>query len=177
MKAHIFFSAGKLAKAIVILSFIFFIFLIYSYNSNSYAFTTPDEVVLKSFGEIYFETGKLYYGLGDELIGEYTRKRGTEVFYDKIIPTKFIGFPIYFGLLSGFGVYQYATAITSVATLLVLFFIFRDLIGSDRKAFIPVGLLIFLPFFWYWSNYAFVENVSSIFFFSLGFYLFLVSLM
>src|SRR3989344_9214087 len=76
--------------------------IIYSFGSNEFYFNTPDEAVLKSFGEIYADTGNLYYPANESKLTPYTRLRGTEIINGNIVPLKFLGFPIFFGFLNNF---------------------------------------------------------------------------
>lgn len=164
----------KRLYSLALLIIVFLGFIIYSYNAEDTFVNTPDEIVQKFFGENYIKEGRMYLEFNDEPVS-YIRPRGTEVINNKIVSMKFIGFPTFFGVYSLFylGIFNMITALLATLTILFVFLISMNIYKDRKKALCSGILLLFLPFFWYWANHPFMENISSIFFFTAGYYFFL----
>jgi len=163
-------------KQLIFLLLIFVVgILIYSLYQNSYYFIAPDEAVNKQYSEIFSETGNLYYPLDNNSFNYLTRLRGTYVLNEKIVPLKFLGFPFLLGNIHRI-IPEVLFLIIPIFAVLTIFILFKIsyLLGRDKKtAFSAMLILLFLPFFWYWANHSFFENILAIFFFIFGFYYFL----
>lgn len=103
----------KKNRFIIIVFFLIIFAFIYSYNTYTPAFITPDETLNYAFSQIYAETGNLYYEEElNSIAGGIIRPRGVKYIDNKIISNKFIGFPFYYGtiiVLTGADLLPYLT--------------------------------------------------------------------
>ena len=147
-------------------------FFIYSLNVQNLYFNSPDEAITKLFSGIYGKTGKMYYEPNDYYFDIISRIRGTYIYENKIVPLKFIGYPYLFGSTTTFvpDLLPYITPILAAILILVIFLMSNEIFDDIRIAYFSAAILIFLPFFWYWANHPFFDNVSSLFFFFMGYF-------
>ena len=169
-------------KSVLIYSILIFCiligFILYSYNADRVYFVSPDETALSFFSNLYAHEGKLSYyePLGN--ISSTIRPRNAFFINGNIVLGKFVGFPLLFGHLNLFN-NLIIGFITPLFASLCIFYIFKiTILFSNRKeiALISSLLLLFNPFFWYWANHPFYENVITVSFIFIGVYYFLLSI-
>ncbi|MBM3234024.1 glycosyltransferase family 39 protein [Candidatus Pacearchaeota archaeon] len=153
-----------------IIFLLFLAVIIYSVNAPNFNSGSPDEVVLKTYSKLYSESGQFYI-FGDINKSENTL-RGTININNKIIPLKFLGYIIFLGGLIPIIPYFsfYFTALTAIIGIFYAYKISFLIFKNNIKSIMALGLLIFLPFFWYWTTIPFIENVSATSFFIVGLY-------
>jgi len=160
----------------IILILMALLFTVYSYNAQTLTFITPDETINYAFSLLYKDTGSLaYYEELNQVSDNIIRPRGVLVNEEqKLVPAKFVGFPIYYGtfaVITGNSGLLYLTHIFSILGLTFIYILGRNLFGK-REGLISIFLLSMFPPYWYWSNFPLFENVfaSVVFILSINFY-------
>lgn len=148
---------------LVVFAAIFFV--VYSYPAlvSPPKFVSPDETANYFFTELYSETGELAYSDElNEIAHGIIRPRGTVYSDGRIVPQKFLGFPVVNGtvavLIPEF--VRFLTPLLAVVGVLFLFLLLRDLF-NERVA-VTSSLLLFISSpYWYWSSMGMFENVAG----------------
>jgi len=153
---------------VILIILILAAFLIYLTESTNSSFNTPDENILKLFSENYANNGT--FSLPLTSVSNLTRPRGTEVYNNQIIPLKFLGFIFFFGTFNIFNLTFYLTIISAILIIIFSFLLSREIFKNSRTSIISACLILFFPFFWYWSIHAYMENIAGILFFIIGYY-------
>lgn len=142
-----------------------------SYGTYTLGFITSDETINYTFSLLYKNTGKLYYeeplnDLADNII----RPRGVILRNGKLVPTKFVGLPIYYGNIikvMGEKTLPYLTPCFASLGLFFIYLLGRELYGR-KNGLISAFLALVFPPFVYWSNFPLMENIFASVFFVLG---------
>ena len=149
----------------VLVAFAAIFFVVYSYPSlvSAPKFVSPDETANYFFTDLYSETGELAYSDElNEIAHGIIRPRGTVYSDGRIVPQKFLGFPVVNGtvavLIPEF--VRFLTPLLAVVGVLFVFLLLRDLF-NERVA-VTSSLLLFISSpYWYWSSMGMFENVAG----------------
>lgn len=154
-----------MAKKIIgcILMSMVVMFILSSYNSLLPNFRTPDENCNYIFSLLYAHNGALSYedDLSGISINTSIPTSARIVDNGKIVPGKFIGFPLYYGTFMsviGDKSINYLTPIFASVGVLFIFVLARSLFGQ-LNGMISAIFLIFFPPYWFWSNFLLFETI------------------
>jgi len=144
-------------------------------SSVNNAFISPDETInytsLRTFAKTFNFKVENKYHLNDNFT--IVRPRGLLPNGKFLVPAKFIGMSLYYGL-AYLVIKEHVSLLTPIIGglgLLIMYF-FVLLITEEKKTALFASLLLafFPPYFW-WSRFSYLENIlGSVLFFS-GFYL------
>lgn len=168
----------KIVLILIILGTIFF--FIYTYNTLTPNFRTPDENCNYVFSLQYAKNGTLFYNeYLNDVANDTISPLGARIASNgNIVPGKFIGFPIYYGTfisIIGERSLPYLTPLFACIGIFFIYLLSKTLFGKKNGIITCILLLIFPPF-WFWSNFPLFENVFASLFFVIGLAFFFRSL-
>lgn len=154
----------KHAHILAICACIFF-FLVYSYVAflTPPQFRYPDDRVNYFFANLYSQTGELSYSEDlNEISYGIIRPDGTVYTNGKVVPQKFLGFPVISGTMGVISpkIIRFFTPLLAIIGVIFLYILLRDLFNK-RIALLSSFLLFILPPYWFWSTLTMMENVAS----------------
>jgi 4-amino-4-deoxy-L-arabinose transferase-like glycosyltransferase len=160
----------KIVFILIILGTIFF--FIYTYNTLTPSFRTPDENCNYFFSLHYAQNGSLSYkeDLNDIAYNTIAPLGSRITTNGKIVPGKFIGFPIYympFITVIGEDILPYLTPLFACIGIFFIYLLSKTLFGEKNGIITCILLLIFPPF-WFWSNFPLFETIFASLLFVIG---------
>jgi len=151
-----------------------------SFNPTNPVFVSSDGAINLFYAKIFSSSNELFYFPMLEKEGDgvkiFRPKYGTVPLLDKILPEKFIGFPVIIGYIIKFFSIQslkYFNPIVYLLILLTSFFLVKKLFGV-KISVISLIFLSLLPSLSYFNRYDFLETSSGVFTFLICYWLLLI---
>lgn len=164
----------KIISSFIFLQFILISLFIYSFlnrNLVTYGFLAPDETINYAFAKFQKDEGHPFTTTNLNTLTNSTifKPRGTILSDEKVLPRKFLGYPLIIGSVSrvfNFEVSPYLNLVIFILLLCVIREIFKAM--RVQRSWFYATVLVLAPPIIYWTHNYFFESILALLFFSLG---------
>ncbi len=148
------------AAALVLLALPFVFIYGSFYLGSGQIYNSPDETANAVFLQRYAQEQTFFYPIESDL-PEQVMPRSVQRRGAYLVPTGFLGLPLFYGLLVavlGVWIMPFLTPLFAAGASVAFFFILRR-VFDEKTAFLSAVFLLFLPQWWHFAAKGFLPNV------------------